>query len=491
MMAMRVLLICCLFAVISLLDRSCLAAENVVVFYKRGAETSIARTDALVQAAINSTEEELIRRGFTVVQPTPEIYKVLDKGPSTVVTFVDSGGYTVLFSAEKAVRDSSSPTRVVTEVRVTGRLFLGARVLAARRSEGRVEALRGSEQAGFEVAGARAGKQLAEQIAADVLQVAKDKPAEVDGRRSFVLKGGGDSLGAGRSAPAVATSREDGSSRVGKIFGLLVGVASYSHLKKEDESFIDLPAVLVDINIVERTLAGVRKNRSETDIRKLVDSQATYLNLREELKRIEQEAQFEDAVVLYISAHGAPKNLGVHNFGLPVLHDFSQSEKARKKLLGFEEIQFLLQSIRVKNTIFVVDTCHAGGAGVGANIVIDAKGGQIGRSARSSGFDPAVAVSNWTPTKNLAVLASSLPDQQSLGDKIKGSFFTQALEIASSELREGRSTIREAFEQVLGPKTVEFTKGLCAGESKENQCGGYPAQFPMLGIVGRGDQIRF
>ena len=78
--------------------------DVLTVLYRPATATAPSRLDPAVQAAMLALEEEFLQRGFRVLQPKPEVYALMDRGPGVVVTFADDAGFSAVFSAYRNLR---------------------------------------------------------------------------------------------------------------------------------------------------------------------------------------------------------------------------------------------------------------------------------------------------------------------------------------------------------------------------------------------------
>ncbi|RTP63489.1 caspase family protein [Enterobacter hormaechei] len=95
-----------------------------------------------------------------------------------------------------------------------------------------------------------------------------------------------------------------------------------------------------------------------SNVTRLINSDATLINIRNALSELTQKAGETDTVFIYFSGHGA--NLGSDSKPdcslVPV--DFSSSDGG---LLGEEELSYLLSLIKSERLLFVIDACHSAG----------------------------------------------------------------------------------------------------------------------------------
>jgi hypothetical protein len=142
--------------------------DLVTVLYRRESPSAPNRLDDAVRFAVLALEKEFIERGFRVLQPSIELYNLMDKGPTVVVTFAEDAGYSLVFSVYKDIRPVPGKDTGIAEVRLQGRVCVGRHIVTAEEGRGQV-AIRTetatrefAERRGLEVAAKRAAADLAD-----------------------------------------------------------------------------------------------------------------------------------------------------------------------------------------------------------------------------------------------------------------------------------------------------------------------------------------
>jgi len=578
--------------------------RSIAVIYKAETKSAAKRTERSVQRALKSVERAFVRYGYSVVQPKPEVYRILDQGPSVVVTFDRGAGLTLLLSAEVSSRAANTPERVYAEVVLSARVMLGSEVVAPEFAEGRIEARKTSLERGYAAAADRAAKKLTRQIQATIKDIPPEKfaaltqpPGKIDSavvlapevlkpkppkpqprpdptpkpkpRNPPVVTGpdatnnckpvpsdraqrptprtppkpdgsagvpiqapqesgtnapgssaaapiavpGGSDTAANKPSSSAATpievpGRERPNSSAGvpitasaskslggkaaepcglprpaKVHGLVIGVWDFSIVRENGmRGAGDLASVKNDVEAITGALRDL--GAASKDVVVLANRQATTDSVRQALRNAVSKVGPEDLFVMYISSHGVPKDNGTTAFGRPVLSDYSRDASG---LIDFWEIQSLLKGLPTNRILWIVDTCHAGGATLGLqNVAIGAGSGSI-EVRKLSFFDPSVAARHANAQQHFAVLSSSMPDQVSFAGT-GPSRFTKVLVESMSTLRNGGDTIGNVFRQQVQPGVTRETRRLCADKKR---CNDYDAQYPVLGVAGRGYYIRF
>ena len=151
-----------------------------------------------------------------------------------------------------------------------------------------------------------------------------------------------------------------------------------------------------------------------SNVIRLINSDATLLNIRNALSELTKKAGGNDTVFIYFSGHGA--NLGGDSEPdcslVPV--DFSSSDGG---FLGEEELSYLLSLIKSERLLFVIDACHSAGV-AGIKNLLQCNEYQMGFSNKS--------LERLSQGRGKVLLASSRDTETSLilpGDK--NSLFTK------------------------------------------------------------------
>ena len=116
--------------------QAAIRTDVITIMYRAATASAPPRLDPAVQSALLALEEEFLKQGFRVLQPKPEIYGVLDKGPGVVVTFADDAGFSAVFSAYRNLRPMPGQDAGVAEVRLQMRVFVGRHTLVALEGYG-------------------------------------------------------------------------------------------------------------------------------------------------------------------------------------------------------------------------------------------------------------------------------------------------------------------------------------------------------------------
>jgi hypothetical protein len=430
-------------------------AQSVTVLYKRSSEQSMPRTDTAVQSALSAFERELIDRGVQVMQPDAKTYAVLDRAPDTIVTFSTDAGLSLLVDAIKTSRPNPGTDNAFAEVRLRARLFSGRQVLSSLAGSGQVGYRLGSEDKAYEIAAERAVKKLVDAVMGKLEQAPRTSaPAKLNEVPEL-------------NATALA--------KPAKTWGLLVGVANFSNVRKLNPraGVDDLKGVTGDVALVKKTLRQL--NVPDNQLKVLADSDASTAALRSALRDLSAKAGPDDLVVFYLASHGMPKQEGISGFGYPVTYDTKFSDKS--SIIDFEELQSLLKALPAKRVLWIADTCHSGGATLGLPVVeISSRGVRLGKAV--TGLSTRAATTG-TDEKDFAVLSSAREDQVALEDGDNGLF---TLMLANGLLNtKGAESIYRVYKSHLEQQVPERSRQLDPGYSQQ----------PSFARSGKGDAIRF
>lgn len=149
--------------------------------------------------------------------------------------------------------------------------------------------------------------------------------------------------------------------------GLLIGISDYSHIRDMEGPENDVAA----LHNALVTYWGFDKNNIKT----LLNSQASYSNILEELSRLETRSNAGDHVFIYYSGHGTSKLDPRIDWPLPytsgalVPVDFNPNENKKfitssKLVVGRWHIKPILEKLDSdqRNTFVVIDACFSGNA---------------------------------------------------------------------------------------------------------------------------------
>jgi Caspase domain len=499
-----------------------LPLDVVTVLYRPDSPTACTRLDPAVRTATRMLEADLLKRGLRVVQPSPDTYAAMDAGPGVIVTFAPDAGLSLVFSANKSLRPTPGVEAGTAEVMLEARVFVGRAILAAESARGqaytRLEAgvREYGERRASEIAAGKAATQLAgllnsqlKSLSPERLQSLVGYDASSIGMATAVevpatpappptsvaptpVPGPAPSPAPAPAAspPPAASPATPGSPPAtvlpplpvgGRRFALVVGVSDYGPIRQAHgippDNLKNLPGVMADVRNIQQTLEGAGYAGNITP---LVNQQASSLNVRHLLKQYATQLRPEDTFVLFMSAHGSGRNEGVSGYGMPILGDYNPRQQ--QAALDFWELQSLTLNLPCQRVIWLIDTCHSGGAA--QNLVTVDIGRQGVRASTGITGPEALTVSRTMgkADRHFALITASRPDEVSWETNGQG-VFTRNLTQALSQ-SDNRATLEEVFKQIH-PRVIAESLDIC----RRTQCPA-PQQTPVMAFTGRGNELR-
>lgn len=479
--------------------------DRITVLYRPESDQAPSRLDPAVQAATLALEEEFIKRRFKVLQPTPEVYKLMDQGQGVIVTFADDAGFSLVFSAYRGMRAAPGQEAGTAEVRLQARVFVGRHILVADEGRGqmftRLEAgvREYGERRALELAARKAAAELADKAERRLRGLKPEELAQLVGTLPSAqmqsvgigLPSNANPAPAPVAAPAVAASPPPpvaapalaAATQAPQALeppktrhALVIGLSSYEAVRRQGVGIGDLPGVRRDTNLVVDTLRAM--GYAGERLRVLRDEQATSAALRGELKRLRAQLGPDDQLALFISGHGADKQYSASGFGMPVLADFKPNDDGA---LDFWELQSLVKNLACR-VVWINDTCHSGGATQSINSVVLSSRG-VGFAGNVRGPDAAAVGRNAAQGQDFAIITASAPHEVSWETAGDGGVFTSTLFKALRSTR-GEVPLATLFAQTVQREVVDKSKRIC---QENRQC---QQQTPLFAYGGRGQSLR-
>lgn len=266
----------------------------------------------------------------------------------------------------------------------------------------------------------------------------------------------------------------------GKRWGLVVGMSNYGTLSSNLGSKInDLPGVARDVQNVARALAGMGFASERLAV--LRDDQATSGAIRGLMKQLAAKVQPEDLVVLFISAHGGPKDMSASGFGMPILADFRPNDP---NALDFWELQSMTRNLKGR-VVWISDTCHSGGATTNiATVVVDGNG--VSATQDNRGPDAMSVARASAAGQDFAILTASSPHEISW-DTSEGGLFTSRL-LTAIQRSGGQVPLGKLFQDQVMPAVIQESRTIC---QRRGACDKHPQQTPMMAFGGSGGRLVF
>ena len=480
--------------------------DQITVMYRRESDQAPVRTEPVVQAATLALEREFKKRGLKVLQPSADVYKLLDQGQGVVVTFAPDAGFSLVFSAYADVRPVPGQEAGIGEVRLATRVFVGRHILVA--DEGRGQMFTRLEPAVREFGMRRALDVAAQKAAADVAEKAMSQLQELTPERVAELSGSpvgsaptaqvvavpaalkppspvsaaplAAPVASATAPPAPAVAAQPAPMAAPRNrYALVVGMSNYASVRAANNNapIGDLPGVAKDTSFVVDALGQLGFTGERVTV--LRDAQATGTALRGVIKSLATKVQPEDAVVIFISGHGADKDESASGFGMPVLADFRLRDPAA---LDYWELQSFVKNLRGR-VVWVNDTCHSGGAATNvASVVVGGQGIKVNMAVR--GPDAATVANQAGMGQDFAILTACAPNELSL-ETAEGGLFTTTLFKALLQTK-GQVPLGQLFAENVAATVVERSRQLC----KSGVCDRNPQQTPIMAFNGNGAAFR-
>ncbi len=510
--------------------------DRITVLYRRESERGPVRLEPTVQAALLALEDEFLKRRFRVMQPTAEVYKLMDQGQQVIVTFAEDAGFSMVFSAYRDLRPSPGQEAGIAEVRLAARVFVGRHILVAE--EGRGQMFTRLEPAVREFGERRAMELAARKAAADLAdktdrRLRALKPEELAQLIGATPSSGAQSVDIGQptgssggmvgipeappafpgggmpvappplnpglnpgvpvapapqvvlpSAPApqvpvpIAPPSFQADASLGppaNRFALVIGVSNYAPVRQNGSQMTDLAGVKTDTDLVLKTLRqmGYQGDR----LVELREAKATSNAVRGVLKQFRGAVGPDDQLVIYIGGHGADREYSATGYGMPILADFKEWDP---NSLDFWELQSLVKNLPCR-VAWINDTCHSGGATQSVNSVVVSSRG-VGVQGTVRGPDARTVARSATPGQDFAIITAAAAHEVAweVGD---GGVFTTTFMKALLATK-GEMPLGQLFAERVQRPVVDVSKRIC---QENRQC---QQQTPLFAYGGRGHALR-
>lgn len=490
--------------------------DRLTVMYRKETAEAPNRLAPVVQHATLALEREFRQRGFRILQPAPEVYEMLERGPEVVITFAEDAGFSLLYSAYADVRPAPGQDAGTAEVRLAMRVFVGRHLLFA--DEGRGQVFTRLEPAtrdfavrrGLEVAAGRAAAAVAEKAVTELKALSPERITELVGAKptsattAQVVNVSGSMPVAAPAAPpapapapgpapanaapapaAAAAPTPAAPAQVAELTehktrrALVIGMSDYSRVRAAIGGDIsDLPGVARDVRFVVDSLQKLGFARDKLTV--LQDAEANGASVRLAFQRLAGQVGPEDLTLIFISGHGTDQDQGSSGFGMPVLADFNPRQGTA---LSYWELQSYAKNLPGR-LVWINDTCHSGGAAKDVpSVVVSQRGITASKPVR--GPDARTLATHAAPGQDYAILTACGPSEISW-ETGEGGLFTTKL-FRELVAQRGKAPLAGVFAGGVHAHVVEQSKLSC---KSGNQCAQHPQQTPMMAFNGRGDRIR-
>lgn len=143
-----------------------------------------------------------------------------------------------------------------------------------------------------------------------------------------------------------------------RIFALVVGVSQYASLKISSLRYADADAKMLAEFLESPDGAGVPKSQ----LRILLNEQATRKNILEALRQFATQATRNDMIVMYVACHGLTSMKSNATYFLSYDSDFNDLPNTAVDQTEITNI--LADNVQAGKIVFFIDACHGGGLGL-------------------------------------------------------------------------------------------------------------------------------
>ncbi len=210
----------------------------------------------------------------------------------------------------------------------------------------------------------------------------------------------------------------------------------------------------------------------KSNVRVLVDSEATVRGIREGIGWLRQNVKPDDLVVIYVSTHGSPKTMDALGVSYIIANDTEISPPEKLYSSAYQMVDFvedLNRDVPAKRLAVFIDTCHSGAA------IRQAQTAEGASADSVAGFSGAFRSFELGPGR--AVLTASRAEEESWeSPRIENGYFTHFL-IEAMRRKDGMSTVKEIADYVREHVTTAVQNDL------------HHVQTPVFGASPQGDTI--
>ncbi len=511
------------------------SAKHLVMLYRKETDAAPSRLDPTIQATSAALQHEFLDRHFKLTQPSPDALAALDHGPDVIVTFAPDAGMSMIYSVYSDLRPTGAPDMGIAEIRISAQVFIGSSILSTEEGRGQLQTRTDAASASYgvrrayETAAKDAASDLADHIEARLKELTPADIAQmVDTTTETVftivspVAGNASGSGASSSAatampatppatqppvvppaatpPATATvappadagapgpspppaaiphtpAADSVSPPIGRRWLLAVAVGDVSKvtgIQHAGDPSNNLPGPATDLKNIQSGLREMGFDESTTVA--LLDQAATTAAVIQALEHFRQVVQPNDEFVFFISGHGLQMRWARTGRTLPLLYDTNANDS---EVLDFGRIATLIGAIPARQTVMLIDTCHAGAATSSLDsVVISSRGVQ---AAKTGGAPELGVMLRGVKGANgdMAVFSAARADETAIdrGPVVGGLFTSEFLK--ALKVTHGQAPLQEVYSSYVLPNVTDF----CA---KRTDC----HQTPVLGYDGSGNLIR-
>ncbi|MFZ5866873.1 MAG: caspase family protein [Thermodesulfobacteriota bacterium] len=226
----------------------------------------------------------------------------------------------------------------------------------------------------------------------------------------------------------------------GELYALFVGIGKY---KNSSIPALNFPAK--DAKDFAALLKAQKHLFKKTNVKVLLDEQATRSELEKYLYYQMRKAGKNDTILIFLSGHGAADPYRPDEFFF--LSHEADPEFLEATSLNMSGLRFL-KGLDCPRVVLIADSCHAGG---------------FSKERTKALVNYRNFVRDFTASSGKVVISSSRPDQSSLempdlSNGVFTHFFIEALKGKGDQDSDGIVTINEAYNYVYS-RTKDVTKG--------------------------------
>jgi hypothetical protein len=264
---------------------------------------------------------------------------------------------------------------------------------------------------------------------------------------------------------------------IGKRWLLAVAVGDVSKvigIRHAGDPSNNLPGPATDLKNIQSGLREMGFDESTTVA--LLDQAATTAAVTQALEHFRQVVQPNDEFVFFISGHGLQMRWARTGRTLPLLYDTNANDS---EVLDFGRIATLIGAIPARQTVMLIDTCHAGAATSSLDsVVISSRGVQAAKTGGAPELGVMLRGVKGT-NGDMAVFSAARADETAIdrGPVVGGLFTSEFLK--ALKVTHGQAPLQEVYSSYVLPNVTDF----CA---KRTDC----HQTPVLGYDGSGNLIR-
>lgn len=276
-------------------------------------------------------------------------------------------------------------------------------------------------------------------------------------------------------AGSVAGLTDEVSPRVLDKWALVIGIKAYRDPDIEPISYADSDARAVYESLLDPAVGRFKVGH----VRRLINEEATTVNLRKAIGWLSERAHRDDLVVIFVSSHGSPSDLDTAGVNYIVTYDTELDSADRSALYAtafpMAELEDVInRRLQAQRVVILMDTCYS--AGVFKDVQVASLSGAKALRSKGVSLSPRT-VQSLTQGVGRVLITSSRSDERSWeSDRLGHGYFTYYLLEALRE-RDGMATVEEIYNRLRDTLPVRVQAD--TGQS----------QNPVIGKRVRGPEI--